>query len=119
MGLLSVSAKTSMESGPIHVATLVELSFAFGTERYWTGQHDLTYEGETYTAIGDMGKISAMESSTGLKANGLQLSLTVPHVDGAPAARFSNIQPGDYKNRSARTILAFFDETFNTSDTRQ
>lgn len=115
MGLLSTSAKIALETGPAYIASLVELDFTFGVERYWTGTHDLTYDGETYTAIGDMGKISAMESSTGLKANGLQLTLTVPHVDGEPAARFQNIQPGNYKNRSARTILGFFDETFTTT----
>lgn len=114
MGLLTPEAKAALQSGPVQIGTLVELDFSFGVERYWSGTHELTFEGEVYNAVGDAGNISPLESSADLRANGLTLSVTVPHEGGDPAPRFQNVRPEQYKNRPARVILAFFDPTFNT-----
>jgi len=114
MGLLSTDARAALQSGPIQIGTLVELDFTFGTERYWSGTHPLTYGGEEFLAVGDSGSVSPMESSSDLRANGLTLSITIPHEAGSAAARFQNVRPEQYKNRTARIILAFFDPTFNT-----
>ncbi len=45
MGLLSPESKAVLSSGVVHLAVLVELEFSTGTERYWSGVHELTHEG--------------------------------------------------------------------------
>lgn len=112
MGLLSPAAKAALQTGPIYVGAMVSLDFSFGVERYWSGVHELTYQGEIYLPVGDAGRISPMESSAALRANGLQLSLTIPHVDGKPLPKFQNVRPEQYKNRRAVVTIGFFDETF-------
>lgn len=114
VGLLSTAAKAALQEPTIQVGTLVELDFSFGVERFWTGTHELTFEGESYQPVGDLGRISPLESTQDLKANGLTLSVTIPHSNGEPVPRFQNVRPEQYKNRPARTILAFFDEKFTT-----
>lgn len=114
MGLLSPQAKEALKESSIQLGTLVELEFSFGVERFWTGSHAVTFEGETYTPTGDLGRISALQSSQDLSANGLTLSVTIPHEDGSPDPRFQNVRPEQYKNRPARVIVAVFDENFST-----
>lgn len=114
MGLLSAPVRQALQDGPIQIGTLIDLDFTFGVERYWSGTHSLTHNAETYNPVGDAGRISPLESSADLRANGLKLSLTIPHEDGAPATRFKNVTPEQYKNREAKVTLAFFDSSFQT-----
>lgn len=113
MGLLSPAAKAELASGRVQAANLVELDFAFGVERYWSGVHPLSYDDQTWTAVGNLGEISPLESSQDLRANGLELSIAIPFADGAPVPRFQNVKPSDYKGRKARVILAFFSSDFS------
>lgn len=113
MGLLSEQARDQLASGVAHAANLVELDFTFGTERYWTGVHSLSYEGEEWTPVGNLGRISPLESSQDLRANGLELSIAIPFENGNPVPRFQNVRPENYKGRRARVILAFFDAEFS------
>lgn len=109
MGLLSVEAKANMKAGPIRLAALVELAFSFGTERWWSGVHDLDHEAVTWSPTGSLGQMTAFESADVLQANGIELSLNLPAGgDGEPLPNFQYITPDQYKNRGARVMLAFF-----------
>ncbi len=112
MSLLSPEARAALQTGRVAVANLVELDFSFGVERYWSGTHPLVFEGEDWHPAGELGRISPMESSQDLRANGLELSVTIPMGHGEPVPRFRNVRPSHYKNRPARMILAFFDNSF-------
>lgn len=114
MGLLPDSVREQLQSGVIYVANLVELEFTFGTERYWSGIYPLEFEGHTWLPTGDMGNISPIESSAELRANGSEITLSLPIDETAeePVARFQNVRAAQYKNRGARQILAFFDAEF-------
>lgn len=114
MGLLSPEAKAALEAPVINVATLVELDFSYGVERWWNGDYVLNYEGEEWKPSYNAGRISDMTSSKELRANGITLNLGVPFdpETNIPLGTFRNIRPADYKNRRASVRLAFFDDEF-------
>ncbi|MBK1835002.1 hypothetical protein [Roseibacillus ishigakijimensis] len=112
MSLLSPEARTALASGRVEAANLVELDFTFGTERYWTGVTPLAFEGEIWNPVGQLGKLSPLESSQDLRANGLELAINIPFQNGEPVPRFQNVKPNEYKGRRARVILAFFKDGF-------
>lgn len=114
MGLLSTGAKAVLDTGRVSIAALVELDFSFGIERWWSGIHPLSYEGSTWNPVGHLGEMTPLESSQDLRANGIELSLYLPMEDGQPLARFEYIVPSQYKNRSARVIMAFFTAGFQS-----
>ena len=111
MGQLSPSAKAALQDDTIHIGSLVELRFAFGTERFWSGTHILNYDGHDWYPTGNNGTISPLESSTDLRANGVEMSIFLP-MDSSlqkPDVDFQDVKSLDYKGRPAREILAFFD----------
>lgn len=112
MGLLSPEAKAALASPVVHLAVLAELEFSTGVERYWSGYSPLDYEGETWVATGNFGKVDPIESSEDFHANGLKLTLGGLPGDVLRAVRV--LKANEYKARPARFILAVMDETFQT-----
>lgn len=114
MGLLTTEAKNALQSGQIHIGRLAEIDFSFGTERYWDGLHPLSYDGETWTPTGQAGKMTNISSSRELRANGVTLTVYLKFSPSTnkPEVNFQNITPSDYKNRTARTLICFFDSNF-------
>lgn len=102
MGLLSAASKTALQNGDATLAFLLELSFST-PERYWSGGHELTYDGETWLPTGGVGEISPINSSEDFRANGITISLYGLPVD---SMRGGGLRASDYKNRDARLIFA-------------
>jgi hypothetical protein len=103
MGLLSAAAKTALEDGDAVLAYLVELELATGTERYWTGTYDLSYDSQTWSPTGGVGRVGEIGSSTDVRANGVTLSMHGLPLDEMKAG---NLNAEDYKGRPARFIFA-------------
>jgi len=63
--------------GDNHMTTivLVELDFSSGVQRYHTGVGDVTYLGDTYTGIGNLGNIEPILEDGGVKMKGIRVSL--------------------------------------------
>lgn len=114
MGILSDDVRDYLKGGTIQIANLVELDFAFGVERYWSGVHELSHDGAVWYPTGNLGTITPLESSQDLRANGVELSIFLPMQDDleTPTVNFKNISSSDYKGRIARVTTAFFDENF-------
>lgn len=96
----------------LYLAVLVEFEFSTGTERYWTGYRPLSWDGETWQPTGNLGEMSALESSEDDRANGLTLKMA-----GLPPNAFSGgtkLRAENYKGRKARVVLAVMDATFST-----
>jgi len=104
VGLLNAAAKAELAKGMFHLAFAVELEFAGGVERYWSGIHPLGYDGESWVGTGSLGAGSiVLESSEDFHANGLQLGIT-----GLPGDLGRNVRmvgAADYKGRGARFLM--------------
>lgn len=110
MSLLTPQARTELSKPHIYLAVLVELDFKTGVERYWTGNQELSHEGETYTPVAQLGNISPIESSEDFKANGIKLTL---HGLPSTALRTAkHLTASDYKARPARLIIALMSPNF-------
>ena len=99
---------TAAEAAKPVVAPLVfvELAFASGTERVWSGHGTLDWDGRSWTGLGSLGSISAMEETTDLRASGitLQLSGVDPTLLGA-----SLLGKAEYRRRRVKVWLGFAD----------
>lgn len=114
MARLTTAQRDAFEGGLTHVAQLAELNFASGVERWAGATHDIVYEGETYTGVGNLGSISDLETGEELVARGLRLELNLPMIDGAPSPAFEALNASDYKGREARIFIVFFESDFAT-----
>lgn len=111
MGLLSDEARAQLAGGLVHLAFLVELDFSTGIERYWTGLHPLSYDGQTWLGVGNMGSVSPISSSEDFHSNGLEIGLY--GLPGDTLRNVRGIRSADYKGRPARFIFAFMNATFS------
>lgn len=75
---------------------LAKLEFDSGDVRVWSGVGDLSFGGETYTGVGDLGGVSAVEEKTATNATGLVYTLS-----GVPSALVSIALREHYQDRPA------------------
>ena len=58
----------------------VKLEFESGTSRFWTGVDDISFEAgsgsETFTGVGDLLSVSAVEETNDIEAGGVSFSLS-------------------------------------------
>lgn len=73
---LSATLETATLAAVVYPVFLVDLETAAGTTYVWNGVGNLTWGGNTYTGVGDLGSISAIEETAELKASGIVLSLS-------------------------------------------
>lgn len=93
------------EVEPVLIAKL-EFSGKAGDVRVWTGVGDLTFDGETYTGIGNLGGIGAVEETTELRATGLAFTMS-----GIPSSQISLALSEEFQQRRATLWLGFFDSS--------
>ena len=105
---LTAAAKTeSQKSSGVKPIALVKLAFDSGDMLVWSGRGDLAWTGDTYTGIGDLGRISAVEEGVEQKASGISFELS-----GIPAATISVALGEDVQGRTARIWLGFLDPAY-------
>ena len=86
---------------------LAKLQFDSGTTRTWSGRGDITFGGEVYQGVGDLGSIGVVEESIEHKAFGITMRLT-----GIPAALLSVALSEDVQGRTAQVWLGFLDASY-------
>ena len=86
---------------------LTKLQFDSGTTRAWSGRGDITFDGDVYQGIGDLGSIGPIEESVEHKAFGIRLRLS-----GIPAAMLSIALSEDVQGRTAQVWLGFLDDSY-------
>lgn len=84
---------------------LVELDFQGGPVRAHSGVGDFEWNGNTFTGVGTLGKVSEIEEGKEMQAYGLQLQLS-----GIPSELLSISLNGGYRGRSASLWVAFLDD---------
>lgn len=80
---------------------MVELEFASGTMRPWTGIGSLAWDGNTFTGIGTLGRIGNIEETIELRAVGVQLQLS-----GVPAEVLEMANEESWQSRPVRIYWA-------------
>jgi hypothetical protein len=79
---------------------LVYLSWPDGAVRAWSGYGSITFGGETFLGVGELGNISPIAESDDLGANGITLTLS-----GIPSANITNALANDAQGRSGKIWL--------------
>ena len=83
----------AIEARILYPAILVNLGFSSGTLYVWSGIGSITWNGNTYTGIGQFGGFSTIEEGASVEARGLTLKLS--GVDStALADALQNLQLG-------------------------
>jgi hypothetical protein len=67
---------TSLTAGQFGPVILVSLTFASATRYVWSGVGTLVWNGNSFTGIGSLGKISDISEGTDIQADGVTLTLS-------------------------------------------
>jgi len=91
---------------------IVKLEFDSGDLRVWSGLGDLTFNGEVYSGVGDLGRISQIEEGIEQRAFGINLELS-----GIPTTTVSLALQEELQSRRAQVWLGFFDDNYQLIST--
>lgn len=101
---LTVSVQAELAADAVTPVFLVQLDFDSATTRVWSGIGPLSYDSQTWTGVGWLGKVSALSESTSFVANGAAFELS-----GIPSALIALTLTEPYRGRRATLWLAFLD----------
>jgi hypothetical protein len=102
---LTVSIVNALAGGNLPLLALVQLDFVSGTVRLCNAGYDFDWDGETWTGLGSLGKIGAIQESQELQMYGVTLELS-----GLPPEIVALAMGEEYQGRSAIIWLAPLDE---------
>jgi hypothetical protein len=103
----TATARAAASVAGIHY--LVDLEFLSGTLRYTTNSVAISHGGNTYTALGDLVEISAINESEDQAADKIVMSLSI--VNTALLAAVIGVAT-EYRNRRARIWCQLIDDTY-------
>lgn len=83
---------------------LVKLAFDSSDVNVWTGIGDLSFGGDTYSGVGDLGGVSELEETIILRSSGVTFTLS-----GIPSSLLSIALAEDYSERFAKMWFAVID----------
>ena len=89
----------------VRLALLVELQFASGPSRFWSGLGDFAWNGLTFAGVGDLLAVSAIEETAEVRSVATTLQLS-----GVPTSAIGLLGDDErWQNRVARLWLAVFE----------
>lgn len=100
---LTSGVQAAIAQPQIVMLLFVELDFASGFLRLTTAGHDVTWNGYTWTGVGMLGAVEAVQEDTALQANGIRLTLS-----GVDSAIIAIALQEHYQGRAANLWLGFF-----------
>lgn len=103
---LTAGVSSEVVKNRLRMAMLVDLVFDSDPLYVWSGIGSLSWNGQTYLGTGALGKISAIEETSEVRSNGIQLSLS-----GIPSSLISIALGTQYQGRPCRVRMAFFDSS--------
>lgn len=99
---ISNDNQTASEASTIAPVLFLDLGFDNGTVRMHSWLGDITWDGNTYTGIGQLGAVSPVEEDAELTRTPLKLTLS-----GIPTAMISIVLNEQYQGRSATLYLGY------------
>lgn len=104
---LSTAVKDAAKGDPVRPFLLVELVLDIETSRICSLDRDISWSGNTYVGVGNLGRISVIEESSELQASGISAELT-----GIPNDYLTIALQQKYQGRTFRIYLGFLDTNF-------
>ena len=95
---------TESQKQSVEPALFVELQWASGTVRLWSGIGSKTFGGNTFTGVGTFGGVSPVSESSDGRADGVTLTLS-----GVPSETIAAVLTDNYQNRPGKIWLGFLD----------
>lgn len=86
---------------------LVKLSFDGGVFLAWSGRGNIVFNSETYTGIGDLGRVAEIEEGIQQRAFGISLELS-----GIPLATIALALQEELQGRLAQIWIGFLDSNY-------
>lgn len=73
---MSPAMLTALEASILYPAIFVSIGFASTTAYIWSGIGPITWNGNTFSGVGDLGQITVIEEASSVNAKGLALTLS-------------------------------------------
>lgn len=108
---ITAATETASSSDTVNAAYIVEMEFDAGTVRLWSGIGSLSWDGQSWDGVGELGGISSIQEEAGAVSTGISLELSFNDTD-----ILDDILNEDYQGRSVRVWLAFFDNSMAIVD---
>ena len=102
---ITPAATTAATAPVVRPLALVRMVFDSGVVTLWTGRGDLVWNSETYTGVGGLGRIGAIDEGADQQAYGIAFTLS-----GVDAAFVSIALDEDVQGRECRVWLGLFDD---------
>lgn len=97
---------TEFTAEKLRPVALVKFAFDSGDLDVWTGIGDVSFAGDTYSGVGDLGSISTVAESSALEANDVEFTLT-----GIPASFISTALSESYQGRLVKLWVGAIDSS--------
>jgi len=101
---ISAGMQSAVVADVVSPILMVELDFSSGVVRAWSGIGDLSWNGYTWTGVGNMGSVSPIAETTDFRANGASLELS-----GIPSDLIAIALGEDYQGRAANIYFGGLD----------
>lgn len=102
---LHPDTQEAMSGAKLFPILLVQLMFASGAFRMWTGIGDITWNAATWSGLGTLGAIGPVEETSELRSVGLDLELS-----GIPVEVIDIALADEWQSREATIYYAVLDE---------
>ena len=103
---LTASVQSAIEATQVQPFLLFEGLFSSGYVRMWSGYGDLSWNGQTWTGVGNLMGISAVQETSEIQANGITISM-----NGIPSELISLALQEAEQGKSGKVYLGFLDES--------
>jgi hypothetical protein len=102
--VMTPAMAAALQGPVVHMALLAALEFADETVYVWTGIGPTTWNGMTFTGIGDFGEVGAISEDSSVEAKGVSISLS-----GIPSALVGDVMFQTRVLGNAQIWLALYD----------
>jgi len=103
---LTSSVQTAIEATQVQPFLLFEGLFSSGYVRMWSGYGDIVWDARTWTGVGNLMGISAVQETSEIQANGITVTM-----NGIPSELISLALQESEQGKSGKVYLGFLDES--------
>lgn len=103
---LTSGVQTAIEATQVQPFLLFEGLFSSGYVRMWSGYGDIVWDARTWTGVGSLMGISAVQETSEIQANGITVTMS-----GIPSDLISLALQESEQGKSGKVYLGFLDES--------